>query len=218
MKKILFTENQLKHILGEDFISYLPSMVDSSDYPSDSEVANGGEVITKDTDGNETPTLDKISKEKTPNHPFFRRTTYGTYCESNNSKKKVLTERNKELDGKKFHLGKGTQEIIDDMASSQSNDKMINNMSNEKGATINSYYVRLNRLNKMKKEDPERFNKINGKKLINNIKGVINNAKNVANTVSDLKQDANQTIANVTKGTGKGHHKDGGTTIYYENN
>ena len=264
MKKILFTEKQLKHILGEDFTSYLDKEDQGSDFPKDSLPATGGEVMTKDIDASENPTLDKIASTKTRSHPFYCKSTYGTMYES---KKKVvkndegevvpeicpecgskvgvyimgepiykctnkkcgkyfgtmpyskkLYERNHQLDGKTFRLGKNVNQEIDAIAASNSGDKMINNMSKDKDATANCLYVRQNRLRKMKKDDPARYQQINGKRLEKTIGDTLNRATSSTKTAQFNIQDTNLTsISTVQDGTGNGHRKGNTETIYYEN-
>ena len=130
-----------------------------------------------------------------------------------------LDERNHQLDGKKFGLGKKANDTVNTLAANNSGDKLLNNMSNEKSATANSLYVRRNRLEKMKHDDPERYARINGKQLEKSIGDTLNRATAATKTgKNSLQNTVLNTAPDVKKGTGKGHHKDGGLTVYYENN
>lgn len=133
-------------------------------------------------------------------------------------KKKEISERNHQLDGKTFRLGKNVNQEIDAIAANNDGDKMLNNMSNEKDATANCLYVRQNRLRQMKKDDPERYARINGKRLEKTIGDTLDRATSATKTVSPNIQDTNlTTVSTVQKGSGKGHRKGNTETIYYEN-
>ena len=130
-----------------------------------------------------------------------------------------IDERNHQLDGKTYRLGKKINTQIDALAANNSGDKMLQNMSNNKDASANCLYVRQNRLKKMKQEDPERYQRINGKRLEKTIGDTLNRATAETKTEKPQIQDPNMTtIQTARTGTGKGHRKDGATTIYYENN
>jgi len=133
-------------------------------------------------------------------------------------KKQKIDERNHELDGKTFTLGKKTNDTVDAIAANNSGDKLLNNMSTEKSATANSLYVRQNRLNKMKKENPIRYAKINGKQLQKGIKDTLNRA--TASTKTD-KNQLQKSVMNMTpdvnRGVAKGGNKEGNLTVYYNN-
>ena len=271
MKKVIFTEDQMKHILGEDFVSYLDKEDNGCDIPTDSNIVDTEEVY--DTEPGKGPkTLDKYGREKVMSNPAFVRSYYTTIYEGKKkvikndegeivpeicpecgakvglyikgepvylcsnkkcgkyfgtipfskkmeqkTEKKNITERNHQLDGKKFGLGKKANDTLDTVAMNNSGDKMVNNMSDENGATANSLYVRQNRLNKMKKEDPARYARINGKQLQKSIKDTLKRATDSTKTSKNTLQDTVlNTTPNMYKGTGKGNHKEGGLTVYYE--
>ena len=265
MKKILFTEKQIKSILGEEAFTYLDKEDNGMDFPEDSLAATGGEVLTNDPDADEFPTTDKIAASKTRSHPFYRNSGYGTMFEG---KKKIvkndegdvvpeicpecgskvglyvkgepvykctnkkcgkyfgvmpfskkLYERNHQLDGRTFRLGKKTNQQIDNIANNNPGDKMLNNMSKDKNASANCLAVRQTRLKQMKQNDPERYKRINGDSLENAIDDRLNIAKSETKTASsNIQEPLMNTIQTARTGTGKGHRKDNGTTIYYENN
>lgn len=244
MKKILFTEKQIKSILGEEAFTYLDKEDNGMDFPEDSLAATGGEVLTNDPDADEFPTTDKIAASKTRSHPFYRNSGYGTMFEG---KKKIvkndegdvvpeirqecgkyfgvmpfskkLYERNHQLDGRTFRLGKKTNQQIDNIANNNPGDKMLNNMSKDKNASANCLAVRQTRLKQMKQNDPERYKRINGDSLENAIDDRLNIARSETKTASsNIQEPLMNTIQTARTGTGKGHRKDNGTTIYYENN
>ena len=266
MKKILFTEGQLKYILGEaETFIYLDKGDQGCDASIESNVDTGTEVSANDLDADEQPTTDAVADMKTRSHPFYRNSGYGTMFEG---KKKIvkndkgeivpdtcpecgskiglyvkgepvylcsnkecgkyfgtipfskkLNERNHQLDGRTYRLGKKVNQEIDAIAANNSGDKMINNMSKNKDASANCLYVRQNRLNKMKREDPVRYQNINGKRIQKTISDTLNRATAETKTQSSNVQDPMlTTVQTARKGTGKGHRKDNGTTIYYENN
>jgi hypothetical protein len=215
MKKILFTEKQIKSILGEEAFMYLDQEDNGLDFPEDSLVATGGEVLTNDPDADEFPTTDKIAASKTRSHPFYRNAGYGTMFEG----KKKIEEINHKLVGRKYRLGKKTNQQIDNIAANNPGDKMLNNMSKEKNASANCLAVRQTRLKQMKQNNPERYERIGGDNLENAIDDRLGIARAEVNTASPEIQDPlMNTVQTARTGTGKGHRKDNGTTIYYENN
>ena len=262
MKKILFTEEQIKSILGEEAFTYLDKEDNGLGFPEDSLVATGGEVLTNDPDADEFPTTDKIAASKTRSHPFYRNAGYGTMFEG---KKKIvkndegdivpetcpecgskvglyiqgepvylcsnkkcnkyfgtrkfkIDEINHKLVGRKYRLGKNTNQQIDNIAANNPGDKMLNNMSKDKNASANCLAVRQTRLKQMKQNDPERYKRINGDSLENAIDDRLNIARSETKTASsNIQEPLMNTIQTARTGTGKGHRKDNGTTIYYEN-
>ena len=280
MKKVLFTEDQMKYILGEDFTSYLDKEDNGNDFPEDSLVATGNEVLTNEPDADEFPTMDNVAASRTRSHPFYRQSMYGVMFEGKKKvikndkgeivpefcpkcgskvglyiqgepvylcsnekcreyfgirpfpksleremkkmdkeieKKQSLNERNHQLDGRTYRLGKNINQQIDNIAANNSGDKMINNMSNEKDATANCLYVRQNRLRQMKKDDPERYKRINGKRLEKTIGDTLNRATSETKTDSLNIQDKNALgVPNVNNGANKKNKKNSQPTIYYD--
>ena len=88
MKKILFTEGQLKYILGEaDTFIYFDKGDQGCDASIESNVDTGTEVSTNDLDADEFPTTDAVADMKTRSHPFYRNSGYGTMFEDEDKKK-----------------------------------------------------------------------------------------------------------------------------------
>lgn len=200
-RTFIFTEEQAKHIFGEDFVAYLDKSDQGCNYPSQSNTANGCEVAAKEPEAETNPTLDKISARRSKSYPFYVHRVSG------------LSERNHGLDGKEFSLGKNTNQEIQNTAGKLGTDKMLNNMANNKNATANCLYVRKNRLNKMKKEDPLRYQKINGKGLEKSIKSTLNRATS-ATKVNNTNINTNNIVnGNVMNKQGRTKNNQ---TIYYE--
>lgn len=210
MRRIVITEKQAKKFLGEDIFSYMNKNDDSSELNKDSYDINN-QTLTQDPDTEQDPTLDKIgsmlTRLKLPYGPVRTMTGIysGTMCEHAHS-----------LDGKKFKLGKNTQQQVNSMAGG--NDKMVNNMAKEDGATANSLYVRKNRLKKMEKQDPARFERIGGKQLKTSIDNILKTASSNAKAISQTSPSLQQTPApNVQSGQGKKHNGSNIGKITYEN-
>ena len=87
-KKVYFTSEQLKHIMGEDAMGgYLSNTSTGSEYPVDSIPATDGEVIPTEPCG-DTRTADAYAKNKIANNQWTRRGAgYSLY---EDSKKKVV--------------------------------------------------------------------------------------------------------------------------------
>ena len=213
MKKVIFTESQINEVFGSDFTTYLDNSSEGSEVNTDSipEISNEVFSTEPDLDGIDDcgPIGDKITKSMSNQTFNWGRRVHrpiGLCAEG----KKEISERNHKLDNVKLNLGKKVNDLVDSM--SGDGDKMINNMSNEKNATANSLYVRQNRLEKMKKEDPLRYQNINGKTIQRVIKNTLKRAADgtkVQNT--EIKQ---LETPDATKGTGKRHEKN---NITYEN-
>jgi len=130
--------------------------------------------------------------------------------------KNKMNERNQYLQGREYSLGKKTNEMIDDISSVNSNDKMLKNMSNDKMSGLSTMYTRLNRIRKMKQEDPERYSKINGKKLENNLSSTIENAKKEGESLKNTSVKDNQFNDKKNIQVKKGHRENPSNITYYE--
>lgn len=93
-RKVIFTEKQLKDILGEDVFDgvYNDMTSQGSEYPTDSIPATDHEVIPTEP-GGEPFMTDKYGKEKIPNNMWVRRGNYALY----EGKKKVLKNEDGEI-------------------------------------------------------------------------------------------------------------------------
>lgn len=251
MKKrtFIFTEEQIKKFIGENFASYLNKDDSGTGFNDDSLEKTYGEIKPEEDGNNKPLTTNKDANQKIPEFPWFRRSYNTLYenkipkkcpecgseiglfikgepvylCTNNKcnkyfgTKEFTITERNKMLQGKTFRLGKNTNKMIDDIATSNSNDKMLNNMSNDKDTCLATHYTRLNRLRKMKQEDPIRYKNINGEKLEKAISSKIDNAKQIGSALKDTEIKTSN-LMNKKNNVNKGHHKDGSTITYYEKN
>ena len=217
MKKILFTEKQIRSILGEEVFTYLDQEDNGLDVPEDSLVATGDEVFTNDPDADEFPDTDNIAAKKIRSNPIYNVGYYGVHCES---KKKIpIEEINHKLIGRKYRLGKKTNQQIDNIAANNPGDKMLNNMSKDKDASANCLAVRQTRLKQMKKNNPGRYERINGDKIENAIDDRLGIARAETKTQSpEIQEPQMNKVQTARTGTGKGHRKNGLTTIYIDNN
>ena len=199
MRRVLFTESQLKEALGEDFMSYLPNSSMAAEEPDNS---YGTEIGTSDKncDGIETDTIttDKIAQQRSPRFPIWRAST-GLH-----ESKKKLNETNQDLTdmGKTFNLGKKLNNSIQQTANDNPNDKMLSNMANDENMTANCAYTRNNRLEHMKHDDPERYKRINGERLQKVLQDKLDNAKGISKSRKETKAAA---------GLPNAYHKEGGT-------
>lgn len=164
MRRCFITERQLKYIKENN--CYLDKTDNGTDVPTDSNVFNGGEVAAKATDSDEVVTTDKIAHSRVTAYPWHRR-GYG------------LSE---DLDNDKAYIGKKSQEYL-----SQMNGKMANNISKEMqngGSRLNTTEVRLNRLEKQKKNDPNTFFQNGGERTIKALKSIKDRQRNSAKVLS----------------------------------
>jgi ribosomal protein L37AE/L43A len=96
MKKVIFTEAQMKHILGEDVFSgvYNDMTSKGTEYPVDSIPATQSEVIATEP-GGEPFITDKYSDEKTPDSYMTKTGRYHAMYESSRKKKVVKNDEGK---------------------------------------------------------------------------------------------------------------------------
>ena len=181
MRKVLFTESQLKGILGENFDTYLPKKGYAAENPDNS---YGTEVSLTDNDLDNNPvdtvTTDKIAKSRVCAIPRLRRIA---------ENKINLDEENQELIGHSYNLGKSVNGLIDNMASQNPNDKLLQNMSSEKNMKHGTAKKRKHDLEQMKKNDPQRFQNINGERLLKNINGKLDTDRNMSKSHKEFKRD-----------------------------
>lgn len=93
-KKVIFTEKQMKEILGEDIYDgiYNDQTSQGTEYPVDSIPATDHEVIPTEPGGEVTMT-DKYGNEKIANNMWVRRGNYALY----EGKKKIVKNDNGEI-------------------------------------------------------------------------------------------------------------------------
>lgn len=184
MRKIIFTEQQLKHILGEDFESYLPKDGLASEEPSNSFGTEIG-VSDKNSDGEsiDTPVTDKIGKSVTPGYALFRHTS--GLAES----KKKVNEENHELMNHSYNLGKNINSQINSAASMNPKDKLMQNMNSEKNMKHGTAKKRKHDLEQMQKDDPQRFENIGGDKILNGIDQKLKNDTEMSRRHKETKKN-----------------------------
>lgn len=185
-----------------DFVTYLDKSDKGYTIPSDSLEAQYSEVSV----GNGATTTDKVANMRYRHQRPFVRMCYDT----------SLFESNLSDDrSKKLTLGKNTNDDIEQIAANNPNDKMLNNMANENGATADALYVRKNRLGKMKTEDPERYARINGAQLEKAIDNKLKAAEKNNQSASSTTFKEQKPVSVNDRQSGAGHHNQ--NKIYYEN-
>lgn len=197
MRKIILTEAQLKKIMGEDFTSYLPNSLDQGAEPENSELTQIGTVGKIDGERGTAVTTDKIAKSRCPKYPVWR-TTSGLAEEEN------LNEENQDLVnmGNTFNMGKNVNAMVSNVSNANPNDRMMKNIANDPNMNASTAYTRINRLKKMKVEDPARYVNIGGDKLLKTLQDKIEAAK---------KSSASKKQVKAASGMNNAYQKEGGT-------
>lgn len=202
-KKVYITKEQYSNFICEskDFTSYLDKSDNGCDYPKDSNVANGGEVLTNDPDADGNPTtLDKITAmiSRLLLYGFRGVPAYAPQLTENDGKKKELNER-----------------------SEQNNNLVISTTKNgkittgEKGVRLNTIEVRLHRMKEQLKNTKPGTSEYNAiRKKISALEQTVKRGSNMAAALNT--PSLNQTQQTRECGNGRGHHDK--NTIYYENN
>ena len=209
MRKVIFTEQQIKRILGEDAADYLNSLDVAAEIPDN---AYGTQVfvnnVDKDAEDNVT-TTDKISRNKNRSNSggrlFARSRTFESVNESSFD------------DTKTKNFGKNAKENILNGAGEGAG-KMLNNIANDinnGGTRNNTNQVRLSRLRKQEKEDPVTFAKNGGKETIKALEDSVGKEKNKHSVPTQSNSNPIGITPNATSGTGKGHHSNNETIYYY---
>lgn len=182
MRKIIFTENQVKYILGEDFETYLPNSDTNGEIPLTS---YGTEISIGDKNSNndieDTTTSDKIAHSITPQFSLFRHTS--------GLAENRINEENHELVNHQYNLGKNLNNKIDSLSAYNPNDRLLKNMSQDKTMSHGTAKKRKHDLEQMKSENPQRYKKINGDKLLNAIKAHLNADTNMSKMHKEIKKD-----------------------------
>ena len=213
MRRVIFTESQLKSILGENFDTYLPKKDFAEENP---ENAYGTQVSLtgKDSKGDpiDTVATDRIAKSRTPSIGRFRRI----------SENDELNEENQELVNHQYNLGMKMNNQIDAMAAQNPSDKLLQNMSNDKNMKHGTAKKRKHDLEVMQNEDPVRFQSIGGKKILNGIDRKLKNDMDVSKNHKEFKKNVlgytnAYQIEGGQKNTGSTSVQNGNAVITYEN-
>lgn len=141
--RVIFTESQIKRLIGENFVSYLPNVgVAAEEHPN----AYGTEVGISDKNdkgvSTDTVTTDEIGREETAK-PFFKN-RYGRYTKASVN---ALYESNSDFKGKSIKI---PDTIVAELnnALSNSNDKngkiRLTTLVTNKEVTPNDAYRILN--------------------------------------------------------------------------
>lgn len=206
-KRVLFTENQLKQILGEDIYSgaYNDENSHGTELNTSSIEANSGEVHAEEpSDVSKPMTTDRYGKSKTPKSYAFRGAHTAMY--ENNDKKKVLSERNKELDGKKiFSLPDNLRKLA---VQNGSNNEIMQKLASGEKMDLSGLY----RIRKEIENNPNNDVKSGVDSLIKQAQRRGASLRNVQKSVDDMYS------MNSREGKEGAHTKKCGQPIYYENN
>ena len=200
-RKVYFTSEQLKHIMGEDAMGgYLSNTSTGSEYPVDSIPATDGEVIPTEP-GGETRTADAYAKNKIANNQWTRRGAgYSLY---ENSKKK-LNERNAELDGKKLYSL--PNEVRAFATPDGEHDDIMKRLRSGEQMDLPSLYRLRNELGNS-----------SNTKITGAINSLIKRAQMQGDSLRNVHSNTNTGIEQPKSAIpGKGHRKEGNTKIYYE--
>ena len=202
-KKVYFTSEQLKHIMGEDAMGgYLSNTSTGSEYPVDSIPATDGEVIPTEP-GGETRTADAYAKNKIANNQWTRRGAgYSLYEDS----KKKLNERNAELDGKKLYSLPNEVRVF--ATPDGEHDDIMKRLRSGEQMDLPSLYRLRNELGNS-----------SNTKITGAINSLIKRAQMQGDSLRNVHSNTNTGIEQPKSAIpGKGHRKEGNTKIYYENN
>ena len=206
MRKVIFTEEQLRRIIGEDVNGFVLDVSDGSEAPDN---AYGTQVFSdypdKDVETDVTTTDNFSRKKNRVNRLFARSRTYESINESNFD------------DAVGQNFGKNEKETIMAQGNSENSGKMLKNISNDianGGTRNNTNQVRISRLKQQKKDDPAMFARNGGDKTLKALKSA---TRKVSTTNSTAQTDRNANPLTITpdagNGTGNGHHND--NVIYY---
>ena len=201
MRSVLFTESQIKRLFGENFMSYLNNTDTGVAEPDNSYGTEVG-LSNKDVDGNqgEQPITDKIGHMRACGYPIW-----GGMA-SRTMPMRGLDESNQELrdKGRTFNMGQNMNRDIQSLAQNGQGGKMVQNMANSQGMTIDTAYMRLKRLRDMKEQDPQRYQMMQGDRMVAILQNMINTAKKSSASAKKTKAMAGQ--SNV-------YQKEGGTKV-----
>lgn len=209
MRKVIFTEEQIKKIVGEDVADYLNNIDNAGEVPDN---AYGTEVfvnnVDKDSEDNVT-TTDRVARHKNRSNSggrlFARSRTFESVNESSFD------------DTRTRNFGKNAKENILNGAGEGAG-KMLNNLANDinnGGTRNNTNQVRLSRLRKQAKEDPITFMKNGGKQTLKALEDSVGKEQSKQSTMSPSLDNTVANTPDAMKGTGTGHHSDKEAIYYY---
>jgi len=203
-RRIIFTEQQLKRIIGEDIYdgAYIDMNSSGSEFEPDSNEMAGETNVSEPSDEANPLTTDEYGRGKTPKSYSFR----GSYTTMYESDKKKLNERNKQLDGKKnFSLPQNLRKLA---VSNGVNDDIMDKLASGEKMDIAGLY----RVRKEIENNPN----TTIKKGVDNL---IKQAQNMGSALRGVQSNIDDMLdTNARNGKNKGHRKEGSLTIYYENN
>ena len=207
-RKVYFTEEQLKHIMGEDAMGgYLKDTSPGSEFDGE---ACETEIIPTETTGEpddvgvgDTRTEDAYASQKIANNQWTRRGAGYSLYEHN---KKKLNERNAELDDKNLYsLPKDVRAFA---TPDGEHDKIMKRLRSCEQMDLSSLYRLRNEL----RNSPNT-------KITGAIDSIINRAQSQGEALRNVHTNTKTGLEKPQSAIpGKGHRKEGNTKIYYENN
>lgn len=208
MRKVTFTEAQIRKILGEAADDFMLNLGDEGEIPGN---AYGTQVFVNNIDpdaNDDVTTTDNFSRKKSrTNRLFARSRTYESVNESTFD------------DNRGLNFGKNEKETIVSQGQSGNAGKMLKNISNDidnGGTRNNTNQVRIHRLEVQKKEDPVAYANNGGDNTLKALKNATNKVSSVNTAVKDaMGSSPIAQTPDARKGTGAGHHKNNGNTIFY---
>lgn len=210
MKKVLFTESQLKAILGEDVGGYLRTS-DVAEKPDNAHLqqvfVNNADVDTEDEFDNNVTVSDKIARRMSNRNRLFPKRT------------RCFEEKSHTLDNmRNTGYGQKYNERISNTASNGGG-KMINNLNDEvqskTGSRNNTNQVRLSRLKDQKKSDPLNYLRNGGKETENILRDQITKQSHKNELVNRVNASMGlENTENEWKNSKK-NSTDNGSNVYY---
>lgn len=202
MRKVIFTEEQLKYIMGEGATAYLPKSGEAGEIPGN---AYGTQIFANnlDKDAPDDATIpDKITNNKARRSYYGNRSMIGypgAIYESDNDDNVV----------------RFTKKQVQGFKNAEGNGKMLNNLAKEKSSRHNTNQVRLSRLEKQKKENPQQYIGNGGKATEKALKSAVSKENNKNAVAGKESKEINPlTITpDVNRGTSKGTNNK--NVIYY---
>lgn len=203
MKKVIFTEAQIRKYLNEEMGDYLDSVKNAGEIPGN---AYGTEVFANNLDSDaqtDVTTTDGFMQKRSKSNRLFARSRQ---CEG------------RELDNMKTS---GFGNKIDNTINQLSNagGKMINNINNEiqsdkDGMRNNTQEVRLSRMKEYEKNNPNLYQKNGGDFTVKQLeKNVANNSASHQAQVGEKRKT--EAIPTITNGEKTHKHSNNDNVYYY---
>lgn len=210
MRKVIFTEEQMKTILGEEYDMFL-SDISGEEIPANSpetEVFSNVGNADDDVPQDDVTTADELSQKKTRQNSgigYFPRMTT-----------RMIHEGEHDSDITRFT--KNQKKEFSDISANGGSGKMLNNIIKDKGkAELNTNRVRLHRMKEYEKTNPEQFLNNGGKAAMKALKSTVSKENTKNSVFNDVEKEANPNTITPNANTGNGKSKQNKTKaqIYY---